>query len=167
MNIRRAFLTLLGGVALACCAPVATPAAQEGPVMITLTRSACFGFCPAYRVTISGDGEVVYVGERHVNVVGERRARIPQADVQALLRRFEEIGFNDLRDEYRAHVTDLPTYTITLERDGQRKTVVDYAGPSAGMPRAVRDLEDEIDRVAGTAQWVLRDGQPVSERPRP
>ena len=25
----------------------------------------------------------------------------------------------------------------------------------------------EIDRVAGTAQWVLRDGQPVRERPEP
>jgi hypothetical protein len=29
----------------------------------------------------------------------------------------------------------------------------------------VRDLEDEIDRVANTARWVLRDGQPVRERP--
>ena len=36
-----------------------------------------------------------------------------------------------------------------------------------GMPRAVRDLQAEIDRVAGTAQWVLRDGQPVRDRPQP
>lgn len=168
MNIRRAFLTALGAIVLACCAPVAAPAqTPESNVMITLTRSVCFGFCPAYRVTISGDGEVVYVGERHVAVTGEQRARIPRSEVQALLRRFEEIGFNDLRDEYRARVTDLPTYTITLERGGQRKTVVDYAGTSAGMPPAVRELEEEIDRVAGTARWVLRDGQPVRERPRP
>jgi hypothetical protein len=166
MNIRRAFLTLLGAVALACCAPVETPAA-EGPVMITLTRSVCFGFCPAYRVTINGDGEVVYVGERHVNVAGERRARVSQAEVQALLRRFDQAGFNALQDRYRAPATDLPTYTITLERNGTTKTVVDYGGLMAGMPQAVRDLQDEIDRVANTAQWVLREGQPVRERPQP
>jgi hypothetical protein len=166
MKIRRFFLALLGAVGLSACAPMEAPAA-EGPVTITLTRSTCFGFCPAYRVTITEDGQVTYVGERFVNVVGERRATIPRADVARLLRRFDEIDFFQLRDSYRAAVTDLPTYTVTLERDGRRKTVVDYAGVSAGMPRAVRELQDEIDRVANTAQWVLRDGQPVRERPEP
>jgi PAS domain-containing protein len=164
MNLRRFILAFIGAFALSACAPTTTTAA-EGPVMITLTRSVCFGFCPAYRVTISGDGQVTYVGERFVNVVGERRASVPRADVERLLRRFDEADFDQLRDEYRAQVTDLPTYTITLERDGRRKTVVDYGGISAGMPRAVRELQDEIDRVANTGQWVLRDGQPVRGEP--
>lgn len=166
MNPRRIVLAFLGAVALSACAPVETPAAQ-GPVMITLTRTVCFGFCPAYRVTISGDGQVTYAGERFVNVVGERRANIPRAEVDALLRRFDAANFESLRDAYRAEVTDLPTYTITLERNGRRKSVVDYGGLSAGMPQAVRDLQDEIDRVANTGQWVLRNGQPVRDMPQP
>lgn len=166
MTVRRFILTLFGALALSACAPVEAPA-QEGPVMITLTRSVCFGFCPAYRVTISGDGQVTYVGERFVNVAGERRATIPREDVQRLLRRFDEIGFDQLRDSYRAEVTDLPTYTVTLEHNGRRKTVTDYGGVSAGMPRAVRELQDEIDRVANTGQWVLRNGQPVRDAPQP
>lgn len=165
MNIRRLVLACLGALALSSCAPVTT--ASEGPVMITLTRTVCFGFCPAYRVTITGDGQVTYVGERFVNVTGERRAQIPRADVDRLLQRFDQIGFEQLRDEYRARVTDLPTYTITLERNGRRKSVADYGGLGAGMPQAVRDLQDEIDRVANTGQWVLRNGQPVRDRPRP
>lgn len=135
--------------------------------MITLTRTVCFGFCPAYTVTITGDGQVTYQGERFVNVTGERRAIVPRADVERLLRRFDEIGFDQLRDSYRAQVTDLPTYTITLERHGRRKSVADYGGLSAGMPQAVRDLQSEIDRVANTRQWVLRDGQPVRDLPQP
>jgi len=67
----------------------------------------------------------------------------------------------NLNDAYRAHVTDLPTTTIVLERNGHRKGVVDYGGPSVGMPQEVRELQAEIDRVAGTSRWVLRDGQPV------
>jgi hypothetical protein len=166
MNIRRALIAFFGAVAMASCAPVDT-AATEGPVIITLTRTVCFGFCPAYTVSISEDGQVRYNGERFVNAVGERTATIPSADVERLLRRFDEIGFDRLRDSYRAQVTDLPTYTITLERNGRRKVVADYGGPSAGMPQAVRELQDEIDRVAGTAQWVLRDGQPVRTPQQP
>jgi Domain of unknown function (DUF6438) len=164
--IRRFILACFYALALSSCAPVETPA-QEGPVMITLTRTACFGFCPAYRVSISGDGQVTYVGEAFVNVVGERRATIPREDVQRLLRRFDDINFGQLQDAYRAHVTDLPTFTVTLERNGGRKTVADYGGLSAGMPRAMRELQDEIDRVANTGQWVLRDGQPVRTPPEP
>jgi len=150
-------------LALAACAPV--PSAAEGPAVITLTRTACFGFCPAYRVSITSAGEVTYVGEAFVNVRGEQRASIPAADVERLLARFDEIRFDQLEDEYRAPVSDMPTQTITLQRNGRTKTVVDYGGTGAGMPLAVRDLQTEIDRVAGTARWVLRDGQPVRDRP--
>ena len=81
--------------------------------------------------------------------------------MERLLQRFDAINFDSLRDEYRAHITDLPTNTITLTRNGRTKRVVDYGGTGAGMPAAVRELQAEIDRVAQTAQWVLRDGQPV------
>lgn len=136
-------------------------------VEIRLSRGACFGFCPVYEVTINGDGEVRYQGRNFVNVVGERTATISREDVARLVARFDAIGFNSLNDSYRANVSDLPTYRITLTRDGHTKTITDFGGVQAGMPRAVRDLEAEVDRVAGTAQWVLRDGQPVQDRPQP
>jgi hypothetical protein len=154
---------------LFACAPFTPAPAQpeSTPVQITLNRTVCFGFCPDYTVTISGDGVVRYTGRRFVNVVGERTATIPRADVERLIARFDAIGFDQLQDAYRANVSDHPTITIVLERNGRRKVVVDYAGGNAGMPMAVRELQDEIDRVAGAAQWVLRDGQPVRERPQP
>jgi hypothetical protein len=161
--LRRVFAALTAAFALAACAPVDTPPPAQGHVAISLERTVCFGFCPAYRVTITGDGQVTYVGERFVNVRGEQHAAIPAADVQRLLQRFDAVNFNSLRNEYRAQVTDLPTYTITLERNGRRKAVVDYGGTIAGMPESVRALQDEIDRVANTAQWVMRNGEPVRE----
>lgn len=166
MNVFRAIGVVFAAIILASCAPVEAPA-EEAPVEITLQRTACYGFCPVYTVTISGDGQVRYEGRHFVNVVGPATATIPREDVERLLARFDEIGFDRLRGEYRGAMTDLPTTTITLVRDGRRKSVVDYGGTSVGMPRAVRDLQAEIDRVAGTAQWVLRDGQPVRDRPQP
>ncbi len=166
MHFGRLLGAAVTAIALASCAPVEAPA-QEAPVEITLRRTVCYGFCPAYTVTITGEGEVRYIGERFVNVVGPASATIPREDVARLLARFDEIGFDQLRDTYRGSMTDLPTTTITLVREGRRKVLVDYGGTSVGMPRAVRELQAEIDRVAGTAQWVLRDGQPVRDRPQP
>lgn len=164
----RTLVAWLAALVMTACAQA--PAHSETPmqnVEITLTRGVCYGFCPDYTVTITGEGEVRYEGRRFVNAVGVRTATIPREDVARLLARFDEVGFDQLRDSYRANVTDLPTYTVALTRNGRTKTVVDYGGPGAGMPRTVRDLQAEIDRVAGTAQWVLRDGQPVREAPQP
>jgi Domain of unknown function (DUF6438) len=161
MHFPHAVLSALGAMMMVACAPVDAAPQSSGPVSITLTRSVCFGFCPAYSVTITGDGAVTYVGQSFVNVVGEQHASVPRAEVQALLARFDAVNFETLNDAYRSRVTDIPTYTVSLERNGRRKTVVDYGGVGAGMPRAVRDLEDEIDRVAHTSRWILRDGQPV------
>lgn len=166
---RRFVVLALGALMFAACAPVAAPGPAPTPgsaATITLTRSPCFGFCPDYTVSINQDGLVQYDGRRFVNVEGPQTDQIEPEAVQALLARFDAINFNSLRNEYRAHVSDLPTYTITLVRNGRTKTVVDYGGPGVGMPQAVRELQDEIDRVANSRQWVLRMGEPVRDRSR-
>lgn len=157
----RGFLIMALSALMMACAPTATSSPNTGPATITLTRSVCFGFCPDYTVSIDQDGVVRYEGRRFVNVTGVQQSQISPAEVQALLARFDAANFESLRDEYRSPVSDMPTYTLTLTRNGRTKTVIDYAGTRAGMPEAVRELETEIDRVANTAQWVLRDGQPV------
>jgi hypothetical protein len=160
------FLVGFLSAALAGCAPVETTPTAPEPVTITLSRGVCFGFCPDYTVSIDQSGLVTYEGRRFVAVTGRQTARIAPADVRRLLDRFDAANFMRLRDDYRANVSDLPTYTVVLARGGVRKRVTDYGGLHAGMPQAVRDLQNEIDRVAGTAQWVLRDGQPVRDGQR-
>jgi hypothetical protein len=54
------------------------------------------------------------------------------------------------------HVTDLPTYKVTLSFDGRTKRVVDYAGQMVGLPKVVADLEDAIDKTAGTEKWTRK-----------
>lgn len=165
MKLVQMAIVALAGLMMACAPVSATPEPrpQSGSVTITLERGVCFGFCPDYTVSINQDGEIRYEGRRFVNVGGVQTAQIPAADVQALLARFDAVNFMSLRDEYRANVSDLPTYAITLTRGGRTKRVVDYGGAGAGMPESVRALEDEIDRVAGTRDWVLRMGEPVRD----
>jgi hypothetical protein len=131
---------------------------------IRLQRTSCFGNCPVYTVTIDARGEVTYVGERFVRVVGRRTARIDTATVAGLLATADRIGFFRMRDAYRViehpdgthtTVTDLPTTIVAVTANRATKTVEDYLG----APPSLADFERAIDAAAGTKRWVFLDVQ--------
>jgi hypothetical protein len=126
---------------------------------IRLSRSGCYGFCPAYSVTISGDGTVSYQGGRSVSIAGEHAARVSPETARQLLDDFRKANFFDVQSEYRAHVTDNPVYRLELRVGTTRKTVTDYVGQWVGMPAAITQLEDAVDQAADSARWVTASSQ--------
>jgi hypothetical protein len=126
----------------------------DSKIVISLQRTACYGSCPAYTVTLSKQ-EVLYEGDRFGAIAGTHRASLPEQGVVGVLaQRMLDAGWFGMEDKYHANWTDNPTQTVTLTVDGKTKTVIDYVGIEAGMPDAVRDIEYEIDRTAGSARWV-------------
>lgn len=138
---------------------------------ITLQRSACFGTCPDYKVTIQGDGRVSFttatapadpVSSVHrefsmsqgVLFPGTHEDRIAPDLFAALVAKFRSAGFYNLKREYVAGVTDSATYKLTFDTGRKSKVVTDYVGREVGMPKAVTDLENAVDELAGTARWV-------------
>jgi len=145
-----------------------TPAVPED-VTITLERTACFGTCPVYVVTLDARGHVDYNGIRFVRVTGRQTARVPVSRVAAILDRAEQIRFFALNDRYReirhpdgttSTVTDLPTTFVTIKRAGRAKRVEDYYG----APTELGDLERLIDEAAQTRQWISTDDQKPQPR---
>ena len=130
------------------------PSAQE-PITITLERTICFGFCPAYTVTLAADGTVTYNGKQHVKTMGSRTWKIDPAAVRALAKEMADAGYFELENEYRAMVTDHPTTYTSLTIGGRTKKVKNYV---AGPPK-LKDLEEKIDAVAGTAKYVKGDSK--------
>ena len=96
-------------------------------VKIQLTRTVCYGRCPAYSVTIRGDGSVHFSGEKYVQIQGDHDAQIAPAAVMELVRQFEKAKFFAAGDRYVAEVTDNPTYTLKL--------TVAAAGETIGVVR--------------------------------
>ncbi|HET7696969.1 MAG TPA: membrane dipeptidase [Vicinamibacterales bacterium] len=137
--------------------PAAPAAAQsvpvQAPIAITLERTACFGFCPVYTVTLRDDGTVTYNGRQHVKVTGNHTWKIDPAAVRALAQEMQDEGFFDLQDEYRSLMTDHPTVFTTLSAGGRSKRVLDYV---AG-PQKLKDFEAKIDQIAGTQKYVKGD----------
>ena len=136
------------------------PIKEWSSLRIRLERTMCLGSCPAYSVEISGDGSVVYNGSYCVAEKGERRASISQAEVVELVQKFRDADYFALHDRYAGQITDQPRQITSLRFDGHAKTVEDYVGRSAGMPRVVTALEEAIDKAAGTERWIGDGGQP-------
>jgi len=121
---------------------------------IALERTTCYGSCPPYKVTISGSGDVLWEGGPNVAVPGMHHATISHEAVQELVNQVRASHMLNALDKYQAGWTDNPTYTLTLDANGLHKQVVDYIGPIVGMPTSIRELEEAIDRIAGTEKWI-------------
>lgn len=135
--------------------PAATPAIpSDAEVAVTLERGLCFGSCPAYKVTIYTDGTVIFEGERFVDAMGTHSTTIEPEVVEQLVAGFAEAGYFGWEDEYtEMTVSDLPTITTSVTRDGETKQIVRYAGDSRA-PQPLPYLELWIDLAAYTGQWT-------------
>jgi hypothetical protein len=131
-------------------------------VSIRLSRSGCFGSCPGYSVKIQGDGTISYKGNWYVLIEGEHTAHISPEAARQLLSRFRAANFFALKGEYRAGVTDNPTYSLELVVGSRKKVVTDYVGEWVGMPNSVTELEDAVDQAADSARWVTASSQTLA-----
>jgi acetamidase/formamidase len=135
------------------------PAADD---FVTLERTACFGACPMYKVTIAADGAVTFDGRRFVKTAGQARAQISSQDFRRLVEEFQKIDYFSLPDRYvpgtpvcPRMITDMPSANTLLRLNGRMKTVAHYYGcGDSGALAALTALERKIDEVAGTEKWI-------------
>ncbi len=127
-------------------------------VALTLERTACYGFCPIYKLTVYGNGKVVYKGERFVKVTGTRTTTISQTAVRKLIADFQKINYFRLQDSYTGGHTDAPSAITSLTMGKKQKTVNHYlASPNA--PTRLTELENKIDAVVNSKQWIGTDAE--------
>lgn len=128
---------------------------EKNPV-IYFARTQCFGSCPAYKLTMKGNGTASYEGLANVEKIGYYEATISKDDILELVKGFESIKFFELKDEYDGPVTDIPTRTVTYTLNGKTKSVMDRFQ----TPQELRDLERRIDEIAEKLSWKkIRDLQ--------
>ena len=121
---------------------------RTNPV-IYFDRSACFGACPAYTLTLRGDGSAEYIGRSNVENVGVYQSTVDRKSLLLLANEFEKIKFFTLKEVYDAEVTDIPTFTLRYTLNDSTKTVTDRFAPPPGL----RDLEKLIDEIADKLDW--------------
>jgi TonB family protein len=125
---------------------------------IELSRSGCYGTCPAYEVKVSANGEVDWHGHAFVEAIGEKYSNIGTEAAHALVQKFLSPQFWALCGGYDASVTDNPTTQIKVQIGGRSKAVWNYANSAPGWEES---FEVAIDTAANTHFW--RHGEPRTE----
>lgn len=119
-------------------------------VVITLERTGCYGTCPVYKLSISGDGEVIYEGTGFVNITGTQTSQISQDEIKELVDEFYNVNYFTLKDKYDAPIKDVPTTITSITIEGKTKKVVNYYG----APKKLDELENKIDEITNSKQWI-------------
>jgi hypothetical protein len=160
---------LTSAVLLACGQPAArTPAAADADSLV-LERTQCFGTCPAYRVSVTRAGLVSF-RSRNPGDSTSATARVSITEFTQLVAEADRAGLRTLPREIRADSalcplarTDAPTVSTSLFAGDRVTRVERYTGcaRSADVPQALppalerlRQFEDRVDSVAGSARWV-------------
>lgn len=130
----------------------AEPLDNSTVVSLRRTAAECFS-CPQYSVRILGSGKVEYVGDQFVCAFGMHEAVADARAVRRLVEAMIASGYFGFAWKKGPYGLDASSATSVLRHRGQSYQIYDYHG-DYGAPRWLRAMEDEIDRVAGTARWL-------------
>lgn len=119
-----------------------------------MEREGCFGTCPAYKVELFGNGTAVYEGSGFVDVLGRHRYRIDPEEVAKLVESARSKDLWSLRSQYTGNISDQASCRVTIALGDEVHAISDYVGRLAGMPEAVTEFENEIDKAAQSNAWI-------------
>ncbi|MFO0595504.1 MAG: DUF6438 domain-containing protein [Myxococcaceae bacterium] len=156
--MRSLLVLVLSVSSLVACktAPEAKPAA-DAALVVALKRTPCNGRCPSYTVRVLESGAVEFNGERDTLVKGAASATLDAAALGKLKARLEGSGFSQWKDAYLTATTvDQPGAELTF----QGRTIKHSKGDETA-PKELSALEDDVDSLIGTSQWVTGQGAPA------
>ena len=94
-------------------------------IVISLSKTPCFGVCPSFNFTVFANGTAQYQGKENVKLKGEFKAKISKNEINQLLNEASSLGYFSLNDKYDNElVTDLPSTITFLNISGKAKKVV-------------------------------------------
>ena len=116
---------------------------------LSLEHTECLGSCPDYKVTIQGDGRLLYEGRGYVHVMGLREKKISLKVVQRLVQVLQEEDFFHW-EQSGGTCLDIPEIHITATLNGARNQVVE----GCNVTGSVLKLAKEIEKITGVKRWI-------------
>jgi hypothetical protein len=118
-------------------------------VLVRTGKSACYGSCPAYQVTLYDDGTLLWEGFYYVAKEGPLLTHV---DADAVATITAAIDAASAPADSDAHCTDTSHDLIEVHRNGQWTTLDD---PHCGDDSPLSELEDQLRwLLIGDNEWI-------------
>ena len=130
------------------------PKGIDPNLVLSISRSGCFGKCPAYSFSLTSDGKAVYDGVAYVSKLGKHTTQVPKKDIDKFLLETEHaLSLQQFKDKYPIKgelVSDLPTTKTYIRLGNTGKLIAN----NYDAPKEVLDLETRIENFAEGLKWV-------------
>jgi hypothetical protein len=115
-----------------------------------IQRTACFGRCPIYTLTVFEGGRVEYFGKKFTPREGRFESTISPEVIEKLITEAGTYGFFELNNVYdKQAITDLPSTITSVKNAEGMKTVVNrFNGPET-----LRGFEQYFDNLFNELEW--------------
>lgn len=116
---------------------------------ITFERTACYGTCPIYVMTIDGTGLVKYEGKRFTEKLGHFEKQLDRETCVELFKMMRALDWDAMDNEYPAYVSDLPSTIFSFKHGKTNKTVL----VTGDHPEVLDALENRLHALAVSEGW--------------
>jgi hypothetical protein len=132
-------------------------------VTVELSRGPCFGPCPAYTVTLHGNGQVQYVGQQgRSRIQTKKSGTVPRDKVVEILQVLDRVEFMTLEGRAFFWALDTPTVGVRTSVDGKAKQVASdsyFVGSPKGRQARFVEATREIDAILASSTWLKCEGE--------
>lgn len=119
----------------------------------SIKKSACFGKCPTYEMTIYSDGFVELNGIRNIAYSGNYTTQLTEAEVHHFRIKANRIGYMDMEDSYDCTISDVPSVTTSIDLNGVKKSVF----RRCDFPPIILQFEELFDVLLKNKKWSAVD----------
>lgn len=137
------------------------PELNDEDIRITMSKGACFGTCPVYKIDIYEGGQMIYRGSKHVDKIGVFSKSLTDSEYTSLIKAFEDSRFEEYDAFYPSQIADGPTASLGYKGVGA-DSLFHIAGKME-RPQEIIDLCEKLAIIAYSDGWKLE--QTVEEIP--
>lgn len=128
---------------------------DKDEVRFSLSKSACFGKCPTYKLFINQNGYATLEGIANMDKLGVYGKQLSKDQLKALVSEFENSEFSQFLENYKSQMTDLPAIKIGYHDGTEFKTV----SGKEDRPKELMQLQFSLEKIADSGGWTLLKSQ--------
>ena len=154
MNSRFKIIALLFAAFFFSCSSNKWRHTHQSDLFISYDKSGCFGECPTYKMTLTGDRSLNRIGIRHVDFLGSSFTKINRKNMNEIESYIRDISRDKLKPQYMTGYSDLPSITFQYSIMPGDTTTVIFEKQLA--PKPIIEIVHILDQIIHEKGWEIK-----------